>query len=188
MIRLTSNSYHCHLLQLHWCLIILCLAFTLANKSEESDMERSFKLPLSTFVGGSETTLPLKEIIKRLEDAYCRSIGELCWVRYSSKVSLFQQCYVPWSLYVISNEKKQLSIRQWTFFVHTNLLFADVFIFSFISGVEFMFINSLEQCNWIRQKFETPGIMHMNAQDKRLLLARLTRSHGWVYTHIYVHT
>ncbi|KAK8739252.1 hypothetical protein OTU49_003545 [Cherax quadricarinatus] len=83
-------------------------------------MERSFKLPMSTFVGLNEKTLPLKEIIKRLEDAYCRSIG-----------------------------------------------------------VEFMFINSLEQCNWIRQKFETPGIMAMNQQDKRLLLARLTRSHGF---------
>ncbi|XP_069190727.1 2-oxoglutarate dehydrogenase complex component E1 isoform X6 [Procambarus clarkii] len=87
---------------------------------DESDMDRSFKLPMSTFVGGSEKTLPLKEIIKRLEDAYCRSIG-----------------------------------------------------------VEFMFINSLEQCNWIRQKFETPGIMAMNQQDKRLLLARLSRSHGF---------
>ncbi|XP_071546217.1 2-oxoglutarate dehydrogenase complex component E1 isoform X4 [Panulirus ornatus] len=90
------------------------------NRFNESDMERLFKLPMSTFVGGKETTLPLKEIIKRLEDAYCRSIG-----------------------------------------------------------VEFMFINSLEQCNWIRQKFETPGIMAMNQQDKRLLLARLTRSHGF---------
>ncbi|XP_042238789.1 2-oxoglutarate dehydrogenase, mitochondrial-like isoform X2 [Homarus americanus] len=87
---------------------------------DESDMDRSFKLPMSTFVGGNEKTLPLKEIIKRLEDAYCRSIG-----------------------------------------------------------VEFMFINSLEQCNWIRQKFESPGIMAMNQQDKRLLLARLTRSHGF---------
>ncbi|KAK3858902.1 hypothetical protein Pcinc_034936 [Petrolisthes cinctipes] len=87
---------------------------------DESDMERSFKLPLSTFVGGNEKTLPLKEIIKRLEDAYCRSIG-----------------------------------------------------------VEFMFINSLEQCNWIRQKFETPGFMHMDNKEKRLLLARITRSHGF---------
>lgn len=44
---------------------------------DESDMERLFKLPMSTFVGGQETTLPLKEIIKRLEDAYCRSIGKV---------------------------------------------------------------------------------------------------------------
>ncbi|XP_037792795.1 2-oxoglutarate dehydrogenase, mitochondrial-like [Penaeus monodon] len=86
----------------------------------EEDMERSFKLPMSTYVGGKERQLPLKEIIQRLENAYCRSIG-----------------------------------------------------------VEFMFINSLEQCNWIRQKFESPGVMTMDSMEKRLLLARLTRSHGF---------
>lgn len=90
------------------------------ERFQEGDMDRSFTLPMSTYVGGSEKTLTLREIIKRLEDTYCRSIG-----------------------------------------------------------VEFMFINSLEQCNWIRQKFETPGIMSMDHKDKRLLLARLTRSHGF---------
>merc|ERR1719209_1575042 len=83
-------------------------------------MNRSYKPPTSTYIGGSESSLPLKEIISRLETAYCRTIG-----------------------------------------------------------VEFMFINSLEQCNWIREKFETPNIAHMDAQQKRLLLARLTRSHGF---------
>ncbi|XP_066940532.1 2-oxoglutarate dehydrogenase-like, mitochondrial isoform X2 [Macrobrachium rosenbergii] len=91
-----------------------------ADAIEEADLDRSFTLPMSTFIGGNEKTLTLREIIKRLEDTYCRSIG-----------------------------------------------------------VEFMFINSLEQCNWIRQKFETPGVMHMEPQEKRLLLARLTRSHGF---------
>lgn len=46
-------------------------------------------------------------------------------------------------------------------------------------GVEFMFINSLEQCNWIRKKFETPGIMDLDAEAKRLLLARVTRATGF---------
>lgn len=45
-------------------------------------------------------------------------------------------------------------------------------------GVEFMFINSLEQCNWIRQKFETPEVMHFAPEEKRLILARLTRATG----------
>ncbi|XP_066940609.1 2-oxoglutarate dehydrogenase complex component E1 isoform X8 [Macrobrachium rosenbergii] len=90
------------------------------DQFQEADLDRSFTLPMSTFIGGNEKTLTLREIIKRLEDTYCRSIG-----------------------------------------------------------VEFMFINSLEQCNWIRQKFETPGVMHMEPQEKRLLLARLTRSHGF---------
>uniref|UniRef100_A0A8C5A1F2 Oxoglutarate dehydrogenase L n=1 Tax=Gadus morhua TaxID=8049 RepID=A0A8C5A1F2_GADMO len=40
-------------------------------------------------------------------------------------------------------------------------------------GVEFMFINSVEQCQWIRGKFEPPGAMHFTSAEKRTLLARL---------------
>ncbi|KAM9307271.1 2-oxoglutarate dehydrogenase complex component E1 isoform 2-T2 [Pholidichthys leucotaenia] len=43
-------------------------------------------------------------------------------------------------------------------------------------GVEFMFINDIEQCQWIRQKFETPGIMQFTAEEKRILLARMVQS------------
>lgn len=42
-----------------------------------------------------------------------------------------------------------------------------------------MFINSLEQCNWIRKKFETPGVMNFTPDEKRLILARLTRATGF---------
>ncbi|XP_044726471.1 2-oxoglutarate dehydrogenase, mitochondrial isoform X2 [Chrysoperla carnea] len=88
---------------------------------EDSDMDRIFKLPTTTFIGGDkEKALPLREILSRLETAYCRHIG-----------------------------------------------------------VEFMFINSLEQCNWIRQKLETPGIMEISNDQKRLILARLTRATGF---------
>ncbi|XP_024944925.1 2-oxoglutarate dehydrogenase, mitochondrial isoform X3 [Cephus cinctus] len=87
---------------------------------EETDMDRVFKLPSTTFIGGKEKSLPLREILKRLEAAYCGHIG-----------------------------------------------------------VEFMFINSLEQCNWIRQKMETPGIMEITNDEKRLILARLTRATGF---------
>lgn len=84
-------------------------------------MDRVFKLPSTTFIGGKEKHLPLREILHRLEHTYCQHIG-----------------------------------------------------------VEFMFINSLEQCNWIRQRLETPGIMQMTVDEKRLILARLTRSVGFV--------
>lgn len=87
---------------------------------EEADMDRVFKLPSTTFIGGKEKALPLREILKRLEEVYCRHIG-----------------------------------------------------------VEFMFINSLEQCNWIRQRMETPGVMQMSESQKRLVLARLTRATGF---------
>ncbi|XP_044775907.1 2-oxoglutarate dehydrogenase, mitochondrial isoform X1 [Neomonachus schauinslandi] len=84
---------------------------------DESDLDKVFHLPTTTFIGGQESALPLREIIRRLEMAYCRHIG-----------------------------------------------------------VEFMFINDLEQCQWIRQKFETPGVMQFTSEEKRTLLARLVRS------------
>src|SRR6218665_3000354 len=81
-------------------------------------MDRVFKLPTTTYIGGGESSLSLREILKRLEDTYCRHIG-----------------------------------------------------------VEYMFINNLEQCQWIREKIETPGIMQLSPEKKKTLLARLTRSH-----------
>lgn len=84
---------------------------------DEKDMDREFKLPATTFIGGGESVLSLREILRRLENVYCQHIG-----------------------------------------------------------VEYMFINSLEQCNWIREKFETPGIMDLSKDQKRILLARVTRS------------
>lgn len=83
----------------------------------ESDLDKVFRLPTTTFIGGGESTLTLREIIRRLELAYCQHIG-----------------------------------------------------------VEFMFINDVEQCQWIRQKFETPDIMQFSAEEKRTLLGRMIRS------------
>ncbi|XP_016360795.1 2-oxoglutarate dehydrogenase, mitochondrial-like isoform X2 [Sinocyclocheilus anshuiensis] len=91
---------------------------------EESDLDKvfrlhttTFRLPTTTFIGGNESALPLREIIRRLEMAYCQHIG-----------------------------------------------------------VEFMFINDLDQCQWIRQKFERPGVMQFSLEEKRTLLARMVRS------------
>ncbi|XP_041087978.1 2-oxoglutarate dehydrogenase, mitochondrial isoform X2 [Polyodon spathula] len=84
---------------------------------DESDLDKVFRLPTTTFIGGSESALPLREIIRRLEMAYCQHIG-----------------------------------------------------------VEFMFINDLEQCQWIRQKFEKPGVMQFTLDEKRTLLARMVRA------------
>uniref|UniRef100_A0A8D0W8K5 2-oxoglutarate dehydrogenase-like, mitochondrial n=1 Tax=Sus scrofa TaxID=9823 RepID=A0A8D0W8K5_PIG len=67
---------------------------------QEADLDKEFQLPTTTFIGGSEHTLSLREIIRRLESTYCQHIG-----------------------------------------------------------LEFMFINDVEQCQWIRQKFETPGVI-----------------------------
>ncbi|XP_040292412.1 2-oxoglutarate dehydrogenase-like, mitochondrial isoform X1 [Bufo bufo] len=83
----------------------------------EGDLDKVFRLPTTTYIGGNEASLSLREIIRRLENSYCQHIG-----------------------------------------------------------LEFMFINDVEQCQWIRQKFETPGIMKFTNEEKRTLLARLVRS------------
>uniref|UniRef100_A0A6I8NXX4 2-oxoglutarate dehydrogenase complex component E1 n=1 Tax=Ornithorhynchus anatinus TaxID=9258 RepID=A0A6I8NXX4_ORNAN len=84
----------------------------------ESDLDKVFQLPTTTFIGGSESTLSLREIIRRLESTYCQHIG-----------------------------------------------------------LEFMFINDVEQCQWIRPECSRcPGVMKFSSEEKRTLLARLVRS------------
>ncbi|CAH8567365.1 unnamed protein product [Schistosoma turkestanicum] len=83
----------------------------------EPDLDKTFRLPPTTHIGGDKQELTLREIIKRLEDVYCKHIG-----------------------------------------------------------IEYMFINSLNKCDWIRRKFETPGSMDFSSEEKRLILARLIRS------------
>ncbi|KAL5107696.1 2-oxoglutarate dehydrogenase-like mitochondrial [Taenia crassiceps] len=78
------------------------------------DVDKIFRLPLTTHIGGDQTELPFREIIKRLEDAYCQSIG-----------------------------------------------------------VDYMFINDLKKCDWLRQRFETPGITKLSVEERKLLLYRL---------------
>ncbi|XP_077478669.1 2-oxoglutarate dehydrogenase complex component E1 isoform X1 [Stigmatopora argus] len=84
---------------------------------DHSDLDKIFHLPRTTFIGGNEGTLTLREIIRRLEEAYCQHIG-----------------------------------------------------------VEYMFINDVQQCQWIRQKFETPGILKFSAEEKRIMLNRMIQS------------
>lgn len=43
-------------------------------------------------------------------------------------------------------------------------------------GLEYMFLTSKKKKDWIRKYFEAPGVMTMNAEEKRRLLARLSRS------------
>ncbi|XP_065826622.1 2-oxoglutarate dehydrogenase complex component E1-like isoform X2 [Oscarella lobularis] len=83
----------------------------------EADMGREFQLPKLTFIGGKEKALKLGEIIRRLDNAYCKT-----------------------------------------------------------TGVEFMFINDKEKCDWIREKFESPRGDAMSSEDRRRLITRLIRS------------
>lgn len=86
-------------------------------KFAEPDMDRVFQLPPTTYIGGNDHKLTLREIVNRLESIYCNHIG-----------------------------------------------------------VEYMFINNLEQCDWIKKRFETPYAMKLTNQEKRTLMKRLIRS------------
>merc|ERR1719458_2078908 len=89
-------------------------------KVDEKDYDKEFQLPQTTWIGGDEKSLPLREIINRLEKVYCGSIG-----------------------------------------------------------TEYMHINNLDQINWIREKIEAPGALNLPNDDKRRVLARLSRSIGF---------
>jgi len=41
----------------------------------DGDLDKTFRLPPTTLIGGKDSSLPLKEILARLENAYCRSVG-----------------------------------------------------------------------------------------------------------------
>ena len=48
-----------------------------------------------------------------------------------------------------------------------------------------MFINNLEQCDWIKKRFETPGVMVLTKEEKRRLLTRVLRSTRYDAFHIH---
>lgn len=39
-----------------------------------------------------------------------------------------------------------------------------------------MFINNLEQCDWLKKRFEMPGVTQLTQDEKRTLMKRLIRS------------
>ena len=43
-------------------------------------------------------------------------------------------------------------------------------------GLEYMFLPRKDQCDWIREKFEPPGVQRLTTGEKRTLMARLIRS------------
>lgn len=83
-----------------------------------------------TFIGGQDKELTLREIIRRLEDVYCQTIG-----------------------------------------------------------LEYMYINSYEKCNWIRQRFEDPARKKLDIKDveravKRLIRASKYKRNGSIFDHL----
>ena len=54
------------------------------------DLDKVFTLPKTTKIGGSESALPLREIVSRLKSIYCSSIGlEYMFIPGSRKCKLY---------------------------------------------------------------------------------------------------
>ena len=54
-----------------------------------------FTLPKTTRIGGEQTSLPLKEIISRLKNVYCRNIGvEFMFIFNNKKILSTHTCGV----------------------------------------------------------------------------------------------
>jgi len=80
---------------------------------DEKDLDTVFQLPKTTYIGGKEKSLPLREIIGRLENVYCGSIGaeymhinnldQINWIR--------ERLETPGALKLDENLKKKLLAR-----------------------------------------------------------------------------
>ncbi|CAF1355264.1 unnamed protein product [Adineta ricciae] len=92
------------------------LSYQFFNFSE-ADLNRQFVLPPFTFIGGRETQLSLREILRRLDYVYCRTIG-----------------------------------------------------------IEYMYINNREQCNWIRERFEDSSQFKLSNDEVHRAVQRLIRT------------
>lgn len=49
-------------------------------------------------------------------------------------------------------------------------------VYSRSIGLEYMYINNFDKCNWIRQQFETPGTGILSPDEKKRTLKRLIRA------------
>lgn len=56
---------------------VLLIYFLFELRTGEHDMDRVFKLPSTTFIGGSEKTLPLRYVFAILYEIFCEYVYDL---------------------------------------------------------------------------------------------------------------
>ncbi|CAH2074715.1 unnamed protein product, partial [Iphiclides podalirius] len=93
------------------------VARELGTVLSDKHMDMEFELTDRTSIGGEETKLPLREIKRRLEKAYCGPIG-----------------------------------------------------------VEYMHVHDIDGIQFIRERMETPGVMDMSVEHKKIIMRRLTKA------------
>ncbi|KAI0979902.1 hypothetical protein GJ496_008368 [Pomphorhynchus laevis] len=79
----------------------------------EKDLDEPFMLPASSYIGGDNLELPLREIIRRLENVYCSTMGiEFMYINnYDPCIWLRQQFESP-GITEISKAKKWTALKR----------------------------------------------------------------------------
>jgi 2-oxoglutarate dehydrogenase E1 component len=79
----------------------------------DEDLGREFRLPATTFIGGGEQKLTLREILDRLNRVYCDSIGlEYMFINNRERVNWLRQSFETPDVGALTNEEKRLTLRR----------------------------------------------------------------------------
>lgn len=79
----------------------------------DGDLDREFKLPGNTFIGGQKDRLPLREIVKRLEYSYCGHIGaEFGFINDQAKAAWIKQRMESRNQFSFTNQEKRLILAR----------------------------------------------------------------------------
>ncbi|CAH1374806.1 unnamed protein product [Tenebrio molitor] len=77
------------------------------------DMDKVYKLPHSTFIGGAENKLSLREIMRRLEQAYCQHIGvEYMYIDNLTERNFIRQRLEPPGVLNRTPEQKKRTMKR----------------------------------------------------------------------------
>ena len=70
-------------------------------------------MPDTTFIGGTEKSLPLREILKRLQTAYCGVIGvEYMFINNKDQQEWLKQQFEVPGVTVLSPEEKKVLLKR----------------------------------------------------------------------------
>ena len=144
---------------------------SICNSIGEADLDRVFTLPESTFIGGGQKELPLREIIKRLQAAYCGVTGvEYMFINNKDQQEwLRQQFETPGVTELAPEDKKTLLKR---------LIRSSGYVFFSFKG-------------WFLFSVQAEKIVHTMpsfSQNCFILCALMRRMDDWIVDLLYLTT
>ncbi|KAJ9577650.1 hypothetical protein L9F63_005780, partial [Diploptera punctata] len=83
------------------------------NELTKDDFNTVFDIPHITFIGGDQTSLPLHEIIQRLENVYCKNIGvEMSHIESDEILEWIKKKFELPNITVIGKERKKNTLEE----------------------------------------------------------------------------